>query len=257
MTSLKPVDFKAVAAKGAFVYCYLRADGTPYYVGFASTATRPFGKHECAVPRKNRERVRVLRSGLSNFDGFKWEMFFIARYGRKDIGTGILRNQTAGGEGFPELSPEAVARRDAHCKGNQYTKGRKMPANEKLIRSLANKGNDNSKATAAMIASENRLAAKKYGCTLEFWVGLTKSERAAVYTRFVRGVRGKGLFAFCDDKERCQRAADTKKAKTAARMGIPAKVFIDGSSKLHARLRYYFKNGAGLTGSELLVAAAA
>ena len=42
MKTLKPVDFKAVAAKGAFVYCYLRSKnsktakaGSPYYIGLS------------------------------------------------------------------------------------------------------------------------------------------------------------------------------------------------------------------------------
>ena len=28
--NLQPVDFKAVAAEGAYVYCYLRADVVPF-----------------------------------------------------------------------------------------------------------------------------------------------------------------------------------------------------------------------------------
>lgn len=107
------VDFKAVAAKGCFVYCYLREKdsktacaGTPYYIGFASRARRPFERHDVPIPPRKSGRVRVLKSGLSEFDAYKWEIFFIERYGRKDLRTGILLNKTGGGEGSLHPSPE-------------------------------------------------------------------------------------------------------------------------------------------------------
>ena len=104
--ALAPVDFKAVAAKGCFVYCYLRANdsatakaGTPYYVGVASFAARPFEKHTCGVPKKRPELVRVLKAGLDRDSACDWERLFIAHYGRKDNGTGVLENRTDGGDG--------------------------------------------------------------------------------------------------------------------------------------------------------------
>ena len=100
---LKPVDFKAVAAKGAYVYCYLREDGTPYYVGMSADprGLRPFSRHSSTAkpPRKNPERVRPLRTGLTRQEAEDWEKFYINRYGRKDLQTGILGNRTDGGDG--------------------------------------------------------------------------------------------------------------------------------------------------------------
>jgi len=99
LQQLQPVDFKAVAEHGAFVYCYLRStDLTPYYVGMASISVRPFQRHSCNIPA-NCSLIRVLRSGLSWDEALQWEMTFIRHYGRKDTGTGILRNLTDGGEG--------------------------------------------------------------------------------------------------------------------------------------------------------------
>ena len=99
---LQPVDFADVVRHGNFVYCYLRVDGSPYYVGIASTSARPTQKHRTnrggvQVPR-DRARIRVMRSGLTREEACEWEMFYIKHYGRKDIGTGILRNQTDGGD---------------------------------------------------------------------------------------------------------------------------------------------------------------
>ena len=98
--NLQPVDFKAVAAKGAFVYCYLRASNhSPYYIGVATRDDRPTSKqHSFHIPA-DRALIRILRSGLSRSEATRWEIFYIAHYGRVDIGTGILRNLTNGGDG--------------------------------------------------------------------------------------------------------------------------------------------------------------
>ena len=97
---LTAIDFKAVAAKGAYVYCYLRSSNfTPYYVGVATRHDRPTSKsHSINVPAE-KTLIRVLQLGLTRDDAIKWEIFYIAHYGRIDNGTGILRNLTNGGEG--------------------------------------------------------------------------------------------------------------------------------------------------------------
>ena len=97
--NLQPVDFKAVAAKGCFVYAYLREhDLSPYYIGYSERAVRPFESHNVKVPTDSC-RIRVMRSGLSQKAALDWEKFFIFWYGRIDEGTGILRNQNPGGSG--------------------------------------------------------------------------------------------------------------------------------------------------------------
>jgi hypothetical protein len=112
LTQLQPVDFGAIAKRGCFVYCYLRADGSPYYVGIASTAYRPVCKGASETrPPAQRCRVRVMKTGLTWEMACQWERFYIARYGRKDIATGILRNRTEGGEGVKSPSPETIAKR--------------------------------------------------------------------------------------------------------------------------------------------------
>jgi len=97
---LQPVDFRAVAELGAFVYCYLRsADLSPYYVGISCNWQRPFGDHTCNTP-PNLSLIRLLRSGLTYEEAQEWEITYIAHYGRVDLGTGILRNLTDDGEGM-------------------------------------------------------------------------------------------------------------------------------------------------------------
>ena len=128
MTTVRPAfldnltapDFKAVASQGCFVYCYLRtACGTPYYVGIAKRWKRPIEKdHSCVVPR-DRSRIRVLRSGMTWEDACEWERYYIARWGRQNNDTGILRNFKEGGEGAVGYihSAESLAKMSAAHKG--------------------------------------------------------------------------------------------------------------------------------------------
>ena len=80
-----------------YTYAYLREDGTPYYIG-KGRGKRAFQKHNyVAVPPK--ERILLLKQNLTEGEAFKHEIYLIAVFGRKDLGTGILWNYTDGGEG--------------------------------------------------------------------------------------------------------------------------------------------------------------
>jgi hypothetical protein len=82
-----------------YTYAYLREDGTPYYIGkgcgyrINSNKGRP-----CNRP-KDKSKVIFLKQNLTEEEAFKHEKYMIAVLGRKDLGTGILRNMTDGGEG--------------------------------------------------------------------------------------------------------------------------------------------------------------
>jgi hypothetical protein len=82
------------------VYAYCRKDGTFYYIG-KGKPERPYvwrGKRGINPP-KDRSRVLILHHGLPEDLAFDYEKRLILFYGRKDLGTGLLKNMTDGGEG--------------------------------------------------------------------------------------------------------------------------------------------------------------
>jgi len=82
-----------------YTYAYLREDRTPYYIG-KGEGNRAYKNQNrnCPVP-KDRNRIIFLKKNITEDEAFKHETYLIAVLGRKDLGTGILRNLTDGGEG--------------------------------------------------------------------------------------------------------------------------------------------------------------
>lgn len=80
-----------------YVYEYLREDGTPYYIG-KGTGFRAYEKNRAYKP-KDKSRIRIIKENMSEQEAWKYEIELIALYGRQDLGTGILKNKTDGGEG--------------------------------------------------------------------------------------------------------------------------------------------------------------
>lgn len=103
-----------------YTYIWLREDGTPYYVG------KGHGKRAIRRGSPSLDRI-LLQEFPSEADAFAAEVFLIAYYGRKDNGTGILRNLTDGGEGTTGLPRPDNAIRNKNCRGiPSWNKGLKM-----------------------------------------------------------------------------------------------------------------------------------
>jgi hypothetical protein len=87
-----------------YTYAYLREDGTPYYIG-KGKGNRAYRRRKKDIkPPKDKSRIILLKQNLIEEEAFKHEIYMIAVFGRKDLGTGILHNKTNGGEGVVNMS---------------------------------------------------------------------------------------------------------------------------------------------------------
>jgi len=110
-----------------YTYMYLRDDGTPYYVGKGS-GKRVFVVSARATKPPSDKMFILIEYHESEQDAFEAEKFLISFYGRKDIGTGCLRNHTDGGDGASNPSNET------RIKISQGNKGKKL--SPKIIENL-------------------------------------------------------------------------------------------------------------------------
>jgi len=82
-----------------YIYSYLRENHSPYYIGKGKEG-RAFTKGYKEVrPPQDKSKVKILKANLTEEEAFALERLYILMFGRKDLGTGILRNKTDGGDG--------------------------------------------------------------------------------------------------------------------------------------------------------------
>jgi hypothetical protein len=103
-----------------YTYAYLRENRTPYYIG-KGQGNRAYkrGRKGLNSP-KDKSRIIFLKRNLTEEEAFKHEIYMIAVFGRKDLGTGILHNRTAGGEG----TSGAVISEETRRKLSELKKGK-------------------------------------------------------------------------------------------------------------------------------------
>jgi hypothetical protein len=216
-----------VCAKGlSFVYAYLRGkdsttgrEGSPYYIGVGSNASRPVMPHQVGcvdlVPVKP-DQIVIMRAFLSRDQALAWEAHYIKRYGMEAEG-GSLRNQTD--------KPSGIGR---GYKWDQAVVARR--AETRLMRVLA-----------------------EYELSVEQWRALTLGQRNVVRKRFLQGLRGEQLLK--NPPRRTNTPAQLEAAKRrridqAMRMGVDVAQYLALDAGGRSRVLMRFR--AGWPSSRLL-----
>jgi hypothetical protein len=114
-----------------YTYAYLRKDGTPYYIGKGRKDRAWYKFRKVVSPPKDKERILILKKNLTEEEAFRHEKYMIFLLGRKDKGTGILRNRTYGGEG---VSGNSKGGKAAGQKTLELKLGLFNPKNAKKVR---------------------------------------------------------------------------------------------------------------------------
>jgi hypothetical protein len=138
-----------------YTYAYLREDKTPYYIG-KGCGKRAYKKHG-KLPVPPRDRILILKKDLTEAEALKHEIYMIGIFGRKDLGTGCLRNMTDGGDG---LSGRVWTPEQRETLSEKH-KGKKMSATARLKMSKAKTGRKLSEET------RRKMSVKKKGKKLD------------------------------------------------------------------------------------------
>lgn len=113
---------------GFYHYLYLREDGTPYYSGKGKDGRAWIehrvirnGKFVGVQTPRDPSRIVITHWDLTELWAIALERWYIRWYGRKDKGTGMLRNGTDGGEGGSGMvmSEETLRKKSDNMTGDK------------------------------------------------------------------------------------------------------------------------------------------
>ena len=157
-----------------YIYSYLREDYSPYYIG-KGKESRAFTKgHKEVRPPKDKSRVKIIKANLTEDDAFALEKLYILMFGRKDLGTGILRNKTDGGDG----ASGAIRSSEFREKLRQANLGKQRPQSVYDKIAASNRG----KKVSAETRAKQSAAKKGKTCTEEHKRKVSEAKKGFKHT---------------------------------------------------------------------------
>jgi hypothetical protein len=157
-----------------YVYSYLREDYSPYYIGKGSGKRAYIKGPKEVKPPKDKSRVKIIKDNLTEDESFLLEKLYILMFGRKDLGTGILRNRSDGGDG----SSGAVRSKETREKLRQANLGKKRP---QWIYDKIAESNRGKKASAETRAKQSATR-KGRKCTEEHKKNVSEAKKGFKHT---------------------------------------------------------------------------
>jgi hypothetical protein len=185
-----------------YTYAYLREDRTPYYIG-KGQGNRAYKSGRRSVnPPKDKLRIIFLKQNITEQEAFRHEIYMIAVFGRKDLGTGILHNRTNGGDGCSGL----VVSEETRNKIAEANRNRSPETIEKIRQaslnmsqeqrdkiSLSNIGRKHSKEERERKSKHNKLNGIKPPINYGSWYRITFNNQEYIE---IQGLR---IWCECND----------------------------------------------------------
>ena len=202
-----------------YTYLWLREDGTPYYVGKGS-GDRAFVEHwrrsKTVLHPPIKERI-VIYPAVSEADAFETEIALIWYYGRKDLGTGCLRNMSNGGDQPPRPTPEAIEK-------IRITKTGQKHSEESIAKMM---GCQNALGHAVSVEAREKIRAAKTGvpskCKGQKRTAETRAKMSASHMGKSNNCLGRKASAESKAKMRAKKLGRVLSPETKARMSASQK----------------------------------